>query len=165
MLRRLSWTLAAGLVAAAMSLQAASPDETKIRALLDDFAAAFRAKDLDKIMSFYKPGADLVAFDVVPPRQYVGADAYRKDFKEILDSMEGPVTVEILEASVTADHNMAYSRSVERVASKLKDGNMDVTVRVTDVYRKINGKWLIVHEHVSVPVDLATGKADLQSKP
>ena len=42
---------------------------------------------------------------------------------------------------------------------------MDLTVRVTDVYKKIKGKWLIVHEHVSVPVDLDTDKPDLQSKP
>jgi hypothetical protein len=40
-----------------------------------------------------------------------------------------------------------------------------LTVRVTDGYRKINGKWLITQEHVSVPVDLETGKADLTSKP
>jgi ketosteroid isomerase-like protein len=47
-----------------------------------------------------------------------------------------------------------------------QDGNaLDITVRITDVYRKINGKWLAVHEHVSWPVDLATGKADLSSKP
>jgi hypothetical protein len=46
-----------------------------------------------------------------------------------------------------------------------KDGNLiDVKFRVTDVLRKAKGKWLIVHEHVSVPVDLATGKADLASK-
>jgi ketosteroid isomerase-like protein len=36
---------------------------------------------------------------------------------------------------------------------------------VTDVYRKIHGKWLIFHEHVSFPVDLATGQADVLSKP
>ncbi len=42
---------------------------------------------------------------------------------------------------------------------------LELTVGVTDVYRKINGKWLIVHEHVSVPVDPNTGQADLQSKP
>jgi len=38
-------------------------------------------------------------------------------------------------------------------------------VRVTDVYRKVGGAWLIVLEHVSVPVDLGTGKGDLASKP
>jgi len=31
--------------------------------------------------------------------------------------------------------------------------------------RRMGGKWLIFQEHVSVPVDLATGKADLLSKP
>ena len=39
----------------------------------------------------------------------------------------------------------------------MRDGKtLDLTVRVTDVYRKIGGKWLIVHERVSVPVDLTT---------
>jgi hypothetical protein len=36
---------------------------------------------------------------------------------------------------------------------------LDLTVRVTDIYRKVNGKWPVIHEHVSWPVDLATGKA------
>jgi ketosteroid isomerase-like protein len=40
-----------------------------------------------------------------------------------------------------------------------------MTVRVTDVYRRINGKWLVVHEHVSVPVDLNTMQPDVSSKP
>jgi ketosteroid isomerase-like protein len=42
---------------------------------------------------------------------------------------------------------------------------MDMTVRVTDVYRKQDGRWRIVQEHVSAPIDLATGKGDLTSKP
>jgi hypothetical protein len=29
-------------------------------------------------------------------------------------------------------------------------------VRVTDVYRKIDGKWLIVQEHISLPIDRST---------
>jgi hypothetical protein len=38
---------------------------------------------------------------------------------------------------------------------------------VTDVYRKIDRKSLIVQEHVSVPIDFSSGKpvADLMSKP
>ena len=40
-----------------------------------------------------------------------------------------------------------------------------MTFRLTDRLKKIKGKWLIVHEHGSFPVDLATGKADLLSKP
>jgi len=29
----------------------------------------------------------------------------------------------------------------------------------------VKGKWLIVQEHVSVPVDLVSGKPDMMSKP
>jgi ketosteroid isomerase-like protein len=39
-----------------------------------------------------------------------------------------------------------------------------MTVRVTDGYKKVNGQWLISHEHVSVPVDLDTMKPVLDSK-
>jgi hypothetical protein len=39
-----------------------------------------------------------------------------------------------------------------------------MVIRTTDCVRKVKGKWLIVHEHNSVPVDPATGKADLMSK-
>jgi len=50
-------------------------------------------------------------------------------------------------------------------APTLKASRLISQYRVTDVYRKIKGNWLIVREHVSVPVDLNTGKPDLSSKP
>ena len=42
---------------------------------------------------------------------------------------------------------------------------MNHNARVTHVYERINGTWLIVHEHVSVPIDMLTGKPDFQSAP
>src|SRR4029077_1290502 len=43
----------------------------------------------------------------------------------------------------------------KRVAGTDKQGeNLNLTLRVTDVYKKISGNWLVIHEHVSVPVDL-----------
>jgi hypothetical protein len=33
------------------------------------------------------------------------------------------------------------------------------------VYGKVDGRWLIVHQHLSFPVDLDTGKPDFTSKP
>jgi uncharacterized protein (TIGR02246 family) len=137
-----------------------------IKALEDQFITAFKAKDLDGIMKVYVPDQTLFVFDVVPPRQYVGAAAYRKDWQEFLDSFNGPITVELTDLDITADDNLAYSHSIQRVAGTDKQGEkLDLTVRVTDVYKKINGNWLVIHEHVSVPVDLDTGKPDRTSKP
>jgi ketosteroid isomerase-like protein len=81
-------------------------------------------------------------------------------------SINGPITVELTDLDITADDSLAYGHSIQRVAGTDKHGKkLDLTVRVTDVYKKINGNWLVIHEHVSVPVDLDTGKPDLTSKP
>jgi uncharacterized protein (TIGR02246 family) len=138
----------------------------EIKALEDRFIAAFKAKDVDAIMKIYAPGQGLVVFDVIPPRQYVGAPAYRKDWQTFLGNLEGPVTVELTDLDIGADRNLAYSHSIQRVAGTDKQGKkLDLTLRVTDVYQKVRGRWYIIHEHVSVPVDLDTDKGDLASKP
>jgi uncharacterized protein (TIGR02246 family) len=141
-------------------------DEAKIRALEAQFAAAVNAKDADAIMKVYVPDETLLVFDVVPPRQYVGARAYRKDWQDFVANVKGPLKFEISDLSVTADGGLGYSHSIQRISGTDSKGQpIDLTVRVTDVYRKIKGNWLIVHEHVSIPVDLDTGKPDLSSKP
>jgi ketosteroid isomerase-like protein len=79
---------------------------------------------------------------------------------------KGPVKFEISDLDIATDRTLAYSHSIQRVTGTDVNGRaIDLTVRLTDVYRKINGHWLVQHEHVSVPVDLDTGKPDLASKP
>jgi ketosteroid isomerase-like protein len=38
-------------------------------------------------------------------------------------------------------------------------------LRSTVCYRKIDGRWLVTHQHSSVPFDGETGKASLQLEP
>jgi uncharacterized protein (TIGR02246 family) len=141
-------------------------DEAKIRALEDKFAAAFSAKDVNAIMGVYVPDETLVVFDAASPRQYVGAKAYRKDRKKFFATFHGPVEFEISALNVATDGALGFSHCIQHVGGTNSGGQpIDLTVRVTDVYRKIKGNWLVVHEHVSVPVDLETGKPDLSSNP
>lgn len=141
-------------------------DEAAIKTLQQNFVIAVKAKDIDGLMKYYVPDDTLFVFDVVPPREFVGAAAYRKDWEEFLTSIDGQLTFEMSDFALTADGNMAFAHSIQRAAGKTKDGNdFDFTTRVTDVFRKIDGKWLVVHEHLSVPVDLVSGSADLNSKP
>ena len=117
-------------------------------------------------MKNYAPDETLLVFDVIPPREYKGADAFRKDWQGFLDSTDGQITIENSDMNVASDGTMAFATCIAHMTGKGKHGNLiDVTMRITDVLRKSSGKWLIVHEHVSVPVDLASGKADLSSKP
>lgn len=144
----------------------AMSDEAQIKGLEDAFTAAFNAKDVDAIMKVYVPDASLVVFDVVPPRQYLGADAYRKDWQAFFAMFKGPVKFWITDLQVEADGTLGYSHSIQHVSgTDMKGQPVELVVRVTDGYRKVNGNWLIAHEHVSVPVDVTTGKPDMMSKP
>lgn len=144
---------------------ATSDDEAAIRALEDKFAAAFNAGNVDAIMKNYIPDKDLVVFDVVPRKQYLGADEYREDWMDFFTHFKGTPNIAITDLGITVEGNLGFSHSFQRVTGTDSQGHsVDRTVRVTDGYRKIEGHWLIVLEHVSVPVDLKTGKASLASK-
>ena len=158
--------IAVAICMTAMPVQANTRDEAAIRALVERFVAAFNAKDIDAIMKVYVPDDSLLVFDVVPPRQYVGPSAYRKDWEGLMSLFKGSPKFEISDLHVFAAGNLGYGYSIQHVSGTDTKGQpIDLTVRVTDVYRKIKGHWLVVHEHVSVPVDLETGKPDLASKP
>ncbi len=161
--------IAAAVLAGAFAFAAESKggdDQAQIRALEDNLAAAFQAKDVDKIMANYVNSPDLVVFDVIPPRQYTGWDAYKKDWTGFLGQCKDKPTLELTDLSVEAGGRLAYGHNIQHMSCTDAKGNkFDMTVRVTDGYRKAKGKWLIAHEHVSVPVDLTSGKGDMQSKP
>ncbi|MGB7264398.1 MAG: nuclear transport factor 2 family protein [Terracidiphilus sp.] len=172
-MRKLVLCMAAGLVAA-VSLgagpraQAQAKDEQAIRALETKFAMAFVAKDVDAIMKFYAPGDQLLVFDLITPRQYAGWDAYKKDWQDTFALMKDTPEFDTQDLGITTDGKLAWSHSIQHAKWTGTDGApFEMTVRVTDCYKKIDGKWLIVLEHVSVPIDMTGPKPtpDMMSKP
>jgi ketosteroid isomerase-like protein len=151
---------------AAADSTAASADKASIEALEMRFRDAVIAKDAKAIMQFYEPGTHLFVFDVTPPRQHVGWQDYKKDWEDVFAAFPGPDTFAIADLDITVVGSVAYGHSIQDGQFTAKDGTKaHLVARVTDVYRKLKGQWLIVQEHVSVPVDLATQKPDLLSKP
>jgi ketosteroid isomerase-like protein len=141
-------------------------DEAEINASLQHLVASVNAKDINGIMAYYTPDESLIVFDAVLPRQYVGAAAYRKDWEDYLAAYPGAIHSDVTDWKMETEGNLAYGHGIFHTTGPDKDGKLlDLTLRVTDIYRKQDGKWLVVHEHVSWPVDLATGKADMSSKP
>jgi uncharacterized protein (TIGR02246 family) len=137
-----------------------SIEQGQIRQRIDEWAAAFRCKDVDGVMSAFAP--ELVSFDVVPPLAYVGKDAYRKPWEALFAAYHGPIEYEIRDLRIAAEHDVAFSYSLNRIRGTLRSGQAtDFRLRTTAGWRRIDGRWLIEHEHVSVPVDLEEGKAVL----
>jgi ketosteroid isomerase-like protein len=134
--------------------------EADIRQQIEGLVTAVRSKDIDRVMSFYSP--EIVSFDVEPPLQYVNT----KRWKQTFAAFEGPIAYEVRDLSVTSGDDVAFAHSLNHSSGTMKNGaKTDLWVRWTACFRKVMGRWLIVHDHVSVPVDPASGKASLELKP
>lgn len=142
----------------------AAADKLEIQQLTDHLLKALHNRDVDGCMSVYSD--DVVAFDIVPPLQYKGKAAYRGDFEMLMGAYQGPIQVEASQMNTTAGGSVAFNYYLQHMKANLKGGEkVELWLRVTDCLRKVNGKWLIVHEHASVPTEFETGKAALDLKP
>jgi len=62
--------------------------------------------------------------------------------------------------------DVAFGHSLNRITGTLKNGHRsEVWHRWTACFRKIDGTWLIAHDHVSVPIDFESGRALLDLQP
>jgi len=142
----------------------AATDEAQIRERIESWTTALRAKDLEGLMSHY--AQDILVFDLAPPLQYKGAVAYRKNWADWFPSFQGPVGYEIRDLSITTGGDVAFCRSLNRITGTRTSGeNTDVWVRATVGFRKIGNKWMITHEHFSVPINMENFEGALDLKP
>lgn len=139
--------------------------EGEIRAVVEGVQAAFRAGDLDKIMSYYAP--EIVAFDIAPPLAFHGVQEYRKSWQMALDGMSSTGELETAEDKYFLSGDLAVLHNLCRMTGTLKKNGqkIDSWSRYTGVFKKMGGKWLIVHEQFSVPIDMESEKALWNLKP
>ncbi|MEK6282956.1 MAG: nuclear transport factor 2 family protein [Acidobacteriota bacterium] len=139
-------------------------DEDQIRQLIEDREKAVRARDVNGSMANIVP--DIVSFDVVNPLQRIGSGALKKRGEEWFASLEGPIGYELRDAGITAGGDVAFSHGLSHVsATTIAGGKLDMWWRTTLCFRKIDGNWMVAHEHNSVPFDVQSGKASLDLKP
>ena len=138
--------------------------EALIRQRVEDWTKAVRAKDIDRLMSLYAPS--IASFDINPPLRYAGTDNKRRAWQEFFAAYSGPIVYEVSDLNVMTDSELAFVHSLNHVKGTLASGHStDMWVRWTACFRLLDGAWLVVHDHVSVPADLEHGQACLNLKP
>jgi uncharacterized protein (TIGR02246 family) len=139
-------------------------DEADIRQRIDKYAAAIHAKDIERVMSIFAP--DIVSFDIEAPLKHLGAEAKRRNWTKVFATYQHPLGYEIRDLTITLGDDVAFGYSLNRISGTLKNGNrVNYWVRWTTCFRKIGGNWLIAHDHVSVPLDVESGRALLNLEP
>jgi len=138
--------------------------EAEIRSLIDDWAEAAGAFDLERIMAAYAP--DVLAYDAIAELQFKGAEAYREHWQACAAMCPGPMVFEVHDLAIEAGDDIAFGHYLVRCGMVRDDGTEDTGyMRATFCCRKRAGRWQIVHEHFSAPFDPESGKALLRLAP
>jgi uncharacterized protein (TIGR02246 family) len=125
-------------------------DEARIRALFEQWAKAVRAQDYAAIRSNHD--AHVLMFDVPPPFQSRGVDAYMATWDMFYKYAERPVAFDFTEIEVTCGLEVAFVTAIGHCVTTDPRGNREpLDFRLTMGLKKLAGDWRIAHEHHSVP--------------
>jgi uncharacterized protein (TIGR02246 family) len=135
-----------------MKIKNQSGDQQQIQSLVEEWADAVRRRDMAGVIANHSP--DLVMFDVPPPFESVGLEAYRKTWDTFFAWSSGLAVFDIDDLNVTAGEDVAFVVARMRCSGRDDDGSRtELRFRLTIGLRKMDGKWTIVHEHHSIPAE------------
>lgn len=139
--------------------------ETEIRERVDDLVAAIRAMDIDALRQIYAP--DIVTFDVGGPLQRVGIAGKLRNWEEAFAMFQAPLGYELRDLSIETGGDIAIAHGFGRLSGTLRNGQPGggFWVRFTACLRRTRGTWLVAHDHASVPLDMASGRASMNLEP
>jgi PhnB protein len=125
-------------------------DETNIRRLVATHVAALHDKNVAAAMA--NVDENILSFDLAPPLANRGAATYRRNLEAWFPTWDGPIDYEQANLEVTIGGDVAFTTAYNRLGgAKSGQGTHHLWVRITAGLKRIEGRWRIVHEHVSVP--------------
>ena len=125
-------------------------NEAAIRELVQSWARAVRAKDLDGILANHS--TDILMFDVPPPLQSKGIEAYKKTWELFFSWSNVPVVFDIKDMNIISGSDVAFVSALMRCAGTEKNRErIELEFRLTIGLRWIGDQWMVLHEHHSIP--------------
>lgn len=133
-----------------MTVSNTATDEAAIRTLVEEWMRAVRARDLPGILARHSP--DIVMFDVPPPLEARGIEAYRRTWDPFFAWSDEQVVFRSTEMQITAGSEVAFVWALMRCAGTERSGErLELDFRLTIGLQKIAGQWTVTHEHHSIP--------------
>jgi len=124
------------------------------------FVKAFKANDLDAVVALYAP--DAVLF---PPDAMVatGKDAIRQSYAGLMNNFTiQDITISDSHHDTKGDLSFGWGMFSLTLVPKAGGEPMHMNGRFSDVSKRVNGKWLYVVDHASVPLPSSPQTAPAQ---
>ena len=139
-------------------------EHSEIRALIERWVSSVRRRDLEGITATYAP--DVVAFDAIGPLRFTCRASYREHWQRCQEQVRGEPLLEMNDLRIEQDGALACAYGLCHCGCANEKGEMESAwMRFTQVLRRIDGQWLIVHEHWSAPFDPQSGQAHFDLQP
>lgn len=126
----------------------ANTEGSRIKTILEAWADAVRRHDVPAILARHEP--DIVMFDLPPPLQCKGMEAYEKTWDLLLRYHKAGTAFDIQELDVTAGHDVAFAVAIMRCGPDSSSSPADkdgFLFRLTAGLGKDDSDWRIAHEH------------------
>jgi ketosteroid isomerase-like protein len=130
-----------------------SNDDSTFRKLTDDYCAAWSSGNTDNAAKFYAQDSDLIFYDVTPFSYHGWKEYVPGVHKALLDNAAEAKLTAGKDLRITRRGNVAWTTVPMHFYEKTKDGKvMEAELRYTGIWEKRGSNWLLVHEHLSVPM-------------
>ena len=146
--------LAGGLLTfvAARAEQKASDDAT-FRKLIDAYCAAWSTGNADSPARFYAKEEGMVFYDLAPFSYHSWKEYHEGVKKALLDNMASGTLSAGKDLKVSRHGTVAWTTVPMHLSEKTKDGkDVEIDIRYTGIWEKRASGWVLVHEHLSVPL-------------
>jgi len=127
--------------------EAGAPDKALMQKIWDGWATL----DPANVAQFYAPG-DHTFFDITPLK-YNSWDEYQKGVVGVLAGYKAAIFTVNDDAQIHNAGQVIWGTATIKSDMTEKSGKRDMgAFRWTVIWQKEDGKWLIVHEHISAPL-------------
>ena len=125
-----------------------------VRTVIEAKSAALEKGDAAAVRSFYAPTA--VEYTLAPPLQQPVTGTDPGPLAQWMAGFASPPRREVTRLEIVESGDVAYATSLDCLTATPAGTTESFTLwfRMTTGLRRIDGHWLITHEHASVPFEM-----------
>src|SRR5690242_19627438 len=126
----------------------------QIREVIEAKAALLQKGDAKAVLAFY--ASSYVEYSLAPPLRQPGDGRNPAPLQAWIATFEAPPRREVTALEITTDGDVAFATSLDCLSAVPRGAaeGFAMWFRVTLGLRRIDGRWLVTHEHESVPFEM-----------